>query len=121
MFIRDLSKCKEFVAGDSSILRELFNPLKDDLQLRYSLAHATIKPGEITRTHTMKTSEVYYILQGEGAISIDNQTQDVRKGQAVYIPPGSPQRIRNTGAQDLVFICIVDPAWRPEDEEIIHE
>jgi mannose-6-phosphate isomerase-like protein (cupin superfamily) len=36
----------------------------------------------------------------------------------VYIPPGAEQHIRNTGAGDLKFLCIVDPAWRAEDEEV---
>jgi mannose-6-phosphate isomerase-like protein (cupin superfamily) len=29
------------------------------------------------------------------------------------------QYIQNTGRKNLVFICIVDPAWKIEDEEII--
>ncbi len=58
MFIKDLSKCREFIAGDNTILRELFNPLKDKMNLRYSLAHAIIKPGEISYYHKLKTSAV---------------------------------------------------------------
>jgi len=37
----------------------------------------------------------------------------------VYIPPLSTQYIRNTGSDDLKFLCIVDPAWREQDEEIL--
>lgn len=119
MFVRDLKKCKQIVAGDSTILRELFNPLKDDLKLRYSLAHATMKPGQIIKKHRLKTSEVYYIIQGQGVMYIDNESKEVKEGQVIYIPPNSVQRIFNTGSKDLVFICIVDPAWKPEDEEIL--
>jgi len=43
----------------------------------------------------------------------------VEPGQAVYIPPHSTQHIRNTGPSDLLFLCIVDPAWRSEDEEMV--
>jgi len=118
MFIRDLSRCDEFIAGDNTLLRELFNPLKDDLDLRYSLAHAIVKPGQITASHSLKTSEVYYILQGSGIMYIDNERSEVKEHQAVYIPPRSNQQIENTGSMDLIFLCIVDPAWRPEDEEV---
>jgi len=38
MFIKDLKNCDEFMAGDSTILRELLHPDKQDLDLRYSLA-----------------------------------------------------------------------------------
>ncbi len=121
MFIRDLSKCKEFTAADNTVLRELFNPLKDNLNLRYSLAHAIVKPGEITHNHRLKTSEVYYILKGKGIMYIDDESEKVKEGQVVYIPPGSKQRIKNTGDEDLIFLCIVDPAWKPEDEEILEQ
>jgi mannose-6-phosphate isomerase-like protein (cupin superfamily) len=118
MFIRDLQKCKQFTSGDNCILRELFNPLKDTLDLKYSLAHAVVEPGKTTYSHRLKSSEVYYILKGRGEMHIDGETKKVRKGQAVYIPPYSVQRIKNTGRGDLVFLCIVDPAWKKEDEEI---
>jgi mannose-6-phosphate isomerase-like protein (cupin superfamily) len=119
MFIRDLEKCQEFISGDSAILRELFNPAKENIAPRYSLAHARVKPGQTTRWHSLKTSEVYYILECEGEMQIGHEVEKIRPGQAIVIPPDSPQRIRNTGRKDLVFLCMVDPAWRPEDEEIL--
>lgn len=119
MFARDLKDCQKIIAGDNSILRELFNPLKDDLNLRYSLAHAVVKPGQVTFLHRLKTSEVYYILEGKGLMYVDKETREVQSGQAIYIPPNSKQQIRNTSDKNLVFLCIVDPAWRKEDEEIL--
>ncbi len=119
MFIRDLRACKEITASDGSTLRELFNPLTDELSLRYSLAHARVAPGQSTTPHRLKTSEVYYIMEGEGEIRIDGETARTHSGHAVYIPPGSVQYITNTGEGELVFLCIVDPAWKAEDEEII--
>jgi mannose-6-phosphate isomerase-like protein (cupin superfamily) len=68
----------------------------------------------------LKTSEVYYILSGTGEMYIDGETQPVEPGDAVYIPPHAKQFIRNSGIEPLVFICIVEPAWRKEDE-IIYE
>ncbi len=50
---------------------------------------------------------------------IDEENTKVRSGQAVYIPPNSKQYIKNTGNTDLKFLCIVDPAWRVEDEEVL--
>jgi mannose-6-phosphate isomerase-like protein (cupin superfamily) len=119
MLIKDLKKCKEIIAGDDTILRELLNPLKEKIQARYSLAHAVVKPGKITRPHRLRSSEVYYILEGVGEMHVDNEKERVSAGQAIYISPNSIQRIRNMGTGDLVFLCIVDPAWSPEDEEIL--
>ena len=119
MFIKDLSDCEEFTAGDNSLLRELLHPDKAELAISYSLAHATVKPGQISIPHKLKTSEVYYVLEGEGIMHINEETQRVHPGDAIYIPPKSRQFIQNTGKIDLVFLCIVDPAWKKEDKMIL--
>ena len=119
MVIRDLRACDEIVAGDETLLRELLHPNKADLRIRYSLAHAAVKPGQSSLPHKLKTSEVYYILEGEGIMYVDEESAQVRSGQVIYIPPNSTQYIKNTGNSDLKFLCIVDPAWRPEDEEVV--
>ncbi len=119
MLIADLRNYEAFIAGDNTILCELLHPDKVDLELRYSLAHAIIKPGEASRLHKLKSSEVYYILEGEGTMHIGDESTKVCTNQAVYIPPNSKQYIRNTGNSDLKILCIVDPAWRCEDEEVL--
>lgn len=118
MLIRKLLDCPEFLAGDGTQLRELLHPDKQDLALRYSLAHATVPVGQVSTPHALTTSEVYYILAGRGEMSIDGETSPVEPGDAVYIPPQARQYICNTGDIPLVFICLVDPAWRKEDETV---
>lgn len=120
MFIRSLEECEEFMSADNARLRELLHSDKYALAIRYSLAHAVVGPGLATIPHRLKTSEVYYVLAGTGLVSIDGETTGVVSGQAVYIPPGSLQFITNTGETNLEFLCIVDPAWRLEDEEILN-
>ena len=119
MFIRELKDCEEFIAGDNCVLREILHPDKDKIALRYSLAHAIVRPGNTTKPHRLKTSEVYYIIEGEGTVHIDDHSAPVRPGSTVYIPPLAKQCITNSGTTDLTFICIVDPAWRTEDEEVL--
>jgi mannose-6-phosphate isomerase-like protein (cupin superfamily) len=121
MLVQKLNNCQEFIAGDNTILRELLHPDKQPLDLRYSLAHATLPVGKTSQPHSLTTSEVYYIMSGQGEMHIDDETQMVEPGDAVYIPPHTRQFIRNTGTEPLVFICIVDPAWRKEDETVYTE
>lgn len=118
MLIRKLHDCEEFTAGDGTLLRELLHPDKQPIALRYSLAHAIVPGGQTSTPHSLTTSEVYYILSGEGEMHIDQEAQRVEPGDAVYIPPNARQYIRNTGTEPLVFICMVDPAWRQEDETV---
>lgn len=119
MFIRDLKDCPEFLSGDRAVLREILHPAKAGLALRYSLAHAVVRPGKKTLAHRLRTSEVYYLLEGRGVMHVDNETAAVAPGQAIYIPPGAVQFIENPGPGNLVFLCVVDPAWRPEDESVL--
>lgn len=117
MLIKKPEDCKTIVAEDGSFLYELISPINDaGVTSRYSLAHAKILPEKITLWHRMKTTEVYYILNGIGEMYIDNETAIVEKGSAVYIPLNSRQRIKNLGQVDLEFLCLVDPAWKPDDE-----
>ena len=119
MLIRDIAKSRRFVSGDKAVLRELLHPGKGPSDIRYSLAHALVKPLKRTLPHRLATSEVYYILSGRGVIHVDDEAENVRPGQAIYVPPGSVQFIENAGRFELAFLCIVDPAWRPEDEEVL--
>ncbi len=118
MLIRKLGACEEFVAGDGTLLRELLHPDKQPLELRYSLAHAIVPVGQTSIPHSLKTTEVYYILSGRGEMHINEEAHPVEPGDAIYIPPNARQYIENSGTEPLIFICIVDPAWRKEDETV---
>lgn len=118
MLIQKLSECPEFTAGDGTLLRELLHPDKQAIALRYSLAHAIVPVGQTSLPHALTTSEVYYILGGQGEMHINDECQTVEPGDTIYIPPNAKQFIHNSGTEPLVFICLVDPAWRKEDETI---
>lgn len=119
MIIKDLANCRCFQAADDTYLCELLHPDREGLDHYYSIAHAVLPPEATSRSHRLKTSsEVYFILEGQGEMHIDCEKAEVRAGQAILIPPGSWQHIRNTGGLDLKFICIVSPFWRAEDEEV---
>jgi mannose-6-phosphate isomerase-like protein (cupin superfamily) len=119
MIIRSLHDIPGFRAGDGSFLRELLHPAKEPLGIGYSLAHASVRPGDRTLPHRLRSAEVYVILEGTGRMRVGDESAEVGPGQAVLIPPGEVQSLENTGASDLAFLCIVDPAWRAEDEEIL--
>ena len=119
MNIKDLNSLSEFIAGDGTFLKEILHPDKENLKLMYSLAYAVLPQRLKSKPHKLKTSEVYFILEGIGIMHIDNESKSVSKNQTIYIPPNSLQFIENTGKGELKFLCIVDPAWKKEDEIIM--
>jgi mannose-6-phosphate isomerase-like protein (cupin superfamily) len=118
MFVKFLKGCPRFIAGDGSMLRELLHPDKADISIRYSLAHATVEAGQQTKPHKLTSSEVYYVIAGKGQMHIDRESFEVGPDCAVYIPPDTVQYIENIGNSELKFLCIVDPSWKAEDEEV---
>ena len=119
MKIIRINDCAEFTAGDKSCLKEIFNPLKEKLSLSYSLAHALVQEGQSTEKHKLLSSEVYYILSGKGIMHIDDKFAEVKSDDTVYIPPHPLQWIENPGKEDLIFLCIVEPAWQPSVEQVL--
>lgn len=118
MKIRKLNECRRITAADGSILREILNPKKQNVRAGYSLAWARVKPRNETIPHALQYSEVYFILKGRGLMRIDRREYKVRGRDTVYIPPRAVQSIKNIGAVDLEFLCIVSPAWEPSCEKI---
>lgn len=118
MLKRTLADCEEFLAGDHTVLRELLHPAKQAVQLGYSLAHGRLAPGRRSKWHALASSEVYYFIAGTGRFLIDQDTIAVEGGSVVYVPPGGRQSLENTGTRDIEFLCLVDPAWRAEDEQV---
>jgi mannose-6-phosphate isomerase-like protein (cupin superfamily) len=119
MNIKRLAHTPGFKAGDASWLKELLRPSPETPAVGFSLAHAEVSPGGATLSHRLQSAEVYYILEGRGRMHVGDETAEVAAGEAVYVPPGVPQSIENTGAGRLAFLCVVDPAWTPGGEEVL--
>ena len=119
MPIKKLQNIDAIEGNEGTKIRQIFHPHNTLNGIRYSISHSTVLSGKKSVPHKMKTSEVYYILEGEGILYIDDESHHVSKDQVVYIPPNSKQYMENTGTSDLKFLCIVDPAWRQEDEILL--
>jgi mannose-6-phosphate isomerase-like protein (cupin superfamily) len=104
---------------DGSQIRELMHPDEHPVE-RMSLAEATVLAGEATLLHRHRTSEeIYHFLAGRGLMIRGDQCFDVGCGDTVLIPPGTPHRVANDGAEPLRFLCACSPAYRHEDTELL--
>jgi len=73
------------------------------------------QPMAYVERHSHKVQEqVYHVLEGEGLMEVGDRTQVVRRHDVIYLPPGVPHSISNTGTVDLVFIVVTSPV---ADEE----
>lgn len=119
MLVSRHADCPEFLAGDHTHLRELLHPDKSGARVGYSLAYGYLEPGRQSLLHRLRSSEVYYVLSGEGVFTVGERSVAVSRGDVVYVPPGESQTVLNQGAERLEFLCLVDPAWKPDDEDVL--
>ena len=54
-------------------------------------------------------------------MKIDEEIFCLEKNDSAHVPPNSKQFIENIGSENLRFLCIVEPAWKAEDDEILEE
>ncbi|HEY0963275.1 MAG TPA: cupin domain-containing protein [Pseudomonadales bacterium] len=103
----------EYYFEEGCYINELSNAAEDPA---VSIAQARVKPGGVTRWHRLReTVERYVILSGTGRVEVgDLPPREVGTGAVVVIPPLCRQRISNTGSEDLVFLAVCSPRFRPE-------
>ena len=119
MSIQKDSEIPAIEGNEGTKIKQYFHPHNTLNGVRFSLAQFTVKPSSRSLRHKLQSSEVYYILQGEGVLTVNDEKIPVRKDDSVYVPPLSEQFIENTGVDELRFLCIVDPAWKAHDETIL--
>lgn len=108
----------EFYTPERCFINELSNSAADP---EVSIARARIPAGVTTRWHRLHgITERYVLLSGRGQVEAGSlPAQLIGPGDVVLIPPGCRQRIANLGTEDLIFLAICTPRFRPEAYEDI--
>lgn len=115
MDIVNLEKAKPFITKDGSEIRELLAHRNSCIR-NQSLAEARIPPGmSTTPHHHPRTEEIYFIIEGQGRMRIDDELRDVRVGDAIAIPPGAVHQITNSGDLVLRLLCCCAPGYEHDD------
>jgi mannose-6-phosphate isomerase-like protein (cupin superfamily) len=107
---------REYFFCEGCWIEELWNSARDEA---LSIARARVEPGAITRWHRLTgIGERYLIISGRGRVEVGRlKPRLVRTGDVVLVPPGVRQRIANTGRDDLIFLAICTPRFRPSAYE----
>jgi quercetin dioxygenase-like cupin family protein len=72
-------------------------------------------PSAYVEEHAHKVQEqIYYVVEGEGILTVDGEPRLMRPHDYVYLPPGVRHGFSNTGTDGLVFFVVTTPA---SDEE----
>lgn len=98
-----------------SEIRPLIDRTTSDIT-RCSLAEEVLPAGRsVGRHHHLETEEVYYILQGEGRMTVGDEIREVASGDAIFIPLGAAHTLENTGSTPMTLLLVCGPAYSYED------
>lgn len=75
------------------------------------LAIANLARGKIIESHRDPMEEIYFVLSGEGEMSVDEETRHVRPGDATWIPAGSAHSLKNSSEGDLLILVVASSNW----------
>jgi quercetin dioxygenase-like cupin family protein len=104
-----------FVIGEASVEAETWSDaVRGEVSFRtlfgeqpttpeFTAGVADLVPGGWLGHHRHQPGEIYYILDGEGIITIDGEEHVVTAATAIYIPGNSEHGIRNSGDSLLRF------------------
>lgn len=111
-FLYRSSDAEEYYFEEGCHILERLNDATDPA---LSIARARVAPGETTRWHRLlDTTERYLVVSGRGLAEVADSRFEVGPGDVVSIPPDTRQRITCTGDEELVFLALCTPRFRPE-------
>ncbi|MBI2939308.1 MAG: cupin domain-containing protein [Chloroflexi bacterium] len=111
--------------GIGGCIKRLIHPQTTGSQ-NLQMAIVYMAPGEEVSYHRHVNEEAYFILSGEGILTMeDHPDVDLKKNVAVYVPPNVSHGQKNTGDEPLVLLTAITPpitqpievlakGWRPE-------
>jgi mannose-6-phosphate isomerase-like protein (cupin superfamily) len=107
-----------YITKDGSEIRELMHPAVHGNR-NQSLAEATVQPGQRTAMHVHRASEeLYHVTEGEGLMTLGDQSFLIAAGDTVLIPPGVIHCVQTVGNLPLRMLCCSSPPYRHEDTEL---
>lgn len=110
----------EYYTDEGCFILELSNSKEDEA---VSMARARVRSGVTTKLHRLRgIAERYLILKGKGRVEVGGlPPEDLVPGDVILIPPDCPQRITNTGTEDLLFLVVCTPRFTPERYEEVEK
>lgn len=91
-----------FKGGEGMYIRRLYSDGKVKIMM------GKLRPGHSIGLHRHEgSSEVFYILSGEGTCLYEGEQEILRPGDVHYCPMGKEHTLMNKGSEDLMFFAVV--------------
>ena len=74
-----------------------------------------INPGGKQRIHKHDPEQVYFIIAGNGKMTVGNETQNVGVGDCIFIPSNEPHGLENVGDLKLIYFSAAAPPFNKQE------
>jgi mannose-6-phosphate isomerase-like protein (cupin superfamily) len=66
-----------------------------------------LRMGQADNQSSHPVDEIYYVIEGEGLISIGGEDHEIRKGAIIFVPANSDHRFHGN-KEDLIVLYILE-------------
>lgn len=73
----------------------------------FAMRQFTVALGGYTPRHTHPWEHEAYILSGKGIVIGEDREEPISPGDVVFVPPDEEHQFRNTGNEELKFLCLI--------------
>lgn len=107
MLIINRETAKIIKTPHNSEIRPLIDRTTSEIK-KCSLAEEILPVGASVGKHFHRqTEEIYYILEGEGEMTVGEEISSVKVGDAIFIPRENYHTLKNTGSipMKILLVC----------------
>ena len=81
-----------------------------------SLQISEVPAGSGQPIHNHEPEQCYYIIKGNGLMTIEDEFREVKAGDAIFIPSNLKHGIKNTGNDTLEYLTANAPVFNEQYE-----
>jgi len=86
-----------------------------EIRAPFGTAWGHLKPGMQQKPERAGDSKLYFIVEGQAEMTIEDEMSPLKQGDLLHIPAGSMHSIKNPGPDDLVTFAIW---WKPTEDNL---
>jgi len=105
--MKNVEKERPELEGAKGIYIQLLLAKKEGMEHFY-MRYITIEPDGIMPLHSHDVIHEMFIVKGKGAAFTENDEFPLEPGSFEYVPENEIHGIKNTGNENLEFICCIN-------------
>jgi mannose-6-phosphate isomerase-like protein (cupin superfamily) len=74
-----------------------------------------MEPGGIQHVHSHEPEQMYYVMEGSGLMTVNDEQQRVEAGDCIFFSSLSRHGLENTGGTVLRYLSAASPSFKKEE------